>query len=157
MTSSSKRIIKRPDVSGDLAIENYLPPLEQLMSSREVIPQPPVFPRYTLEGMRFCRRRRRSSRMRMQAPPGMSRRRRSRRRAWLRNGKKRDSVSWKRQRGKPDRFWRKPKERRTESGRKPQRKAAGKAMRQGTGKEGRRPRKSSGRGFRTICWSSRRT
>ncbi len=52
MTSSSKRIIKRPDVSGDLAIENYLPPLEQLMSSREVIPQPPVFPRYTLEGMR---------------------------------------------------------------------------------------------------------
>lgn len=50
MISSSKRIIKRPDLSGDLAIENYLPPLEQLMSGREVTPQAPVFPRYTLEG-----------------------------------------------------------------------------------------------------------
>ena len=50
MTSSSKRVIKRPEVSGSLAIENYLPPLEQLLGNTAVVPQKPVFPRYTLEG-----------------------------------------------------------------------------------------------------------
>lgn len=50
MTSSSKRIIKRPEASANPRIENYLPPLEQLMNSRDVTPRKPEFPQYTLEG-----------------------------------------------------------------------------------------------------------
>ncbi len=50
MTSSSKRIIKRPQASADPRIENYLPPLEQLMNNRDVTLRKPEFPRYTMEG-----------------------------------------------------------------------------------------------------------
>lgn len=51
MISSSRRIIKRPKASDSLVIEDYLPPLEQFVSS-QVVPQAPVFPRYTQEGER---------------------------------------------------------------------------------------------------------
>ncbi len=51
MISSSKRVIKRPDKSGSVSVEAYLPPTEQLISSHAV-PQAPVFPRYTPDGMR---------------------------------------------------------------------------------------------------------
>lgn len=49
MISSSKRIIKRPQVSGNLAIEDYLPPIEQLMNNSSIVPQKPVFPHYTFD------------------------------------------------------------------------------------------------------------
>lgn len=51
MTSSSKRVIKRPEESGAAVIEDYIPPLEQFISPRAE-PKAPVFPRYTLEGER---------------------------------------------------------------------------------------------------------
>ncbi len=51
MISSSKRVIKRPDGSGSVSVEAYLPPTEQLISSHAV-PRAPVFPRYTPEGVR---------------------------------------------------------------------------------------------------------
>ena len=49
MTSSSKRVIKRPEASGTLAIEDYLLPVEQFVSSQVVL-KAPVFPQYTSEG-----------------------------------------------------------------------------------------------------------
>ena len=51
MISSSKRVIKRPETSGSVAIEDYMPPLEQFISSRATF-QAPVFPRYSPEGER---------------------------------------------------------------------------------------------------------
>ncbi len=49
ITSSSKRIIKRPVASQNPLIENYLPPAEQLLNNRVVL-QKPLFPQYTAEG-----------------------------------------------------------------------------------------------------------
>ena len=48
--SSSNRIIKRPEAAGSLAIENYMPSLEELMKNRDLTPREPVFPHYTQEG-----------------------------------------------------------------------------------------------------------
>lgn len=52
MTSSSRHIIKKSEKYGSLTIENYMPPLEQLLNNREIIPREPVFPQYTLDGRR---------------------------------------------------------------------------------------------------------
>ncbi len=56
MTSSSKRVIKRPEASGTLAIEDYLLPVEQFVSSQVVL-QAPVFPQYTNEGEKKAERK----------------------------------------------------------------------------------------------------
>lgn len=52
ITSSSRRIIKRHQTEGNPAIENYMPPIEQLLNNREVTPKKAVFPRYTIDGTR---------------------------------------------------------------------------------------------------------
>lgn len=51
ITLSSKRILKRPELTGGVSVETYLPPLEQLLAGREIVPQKPVFPRYTREDL----------------------------------------------------------------------------------------------------------
>ncbi len=50
ITSSSKRIIKRPDTTEKYNVERYLPPTEQLSGGRELVQRKPVFPHYSLDG-----------------------------------------------------------------------------------------------------------
>ena len=50
ITSSSRRIIKRPDLSDNVVVENYMPPLEQILAARDLTPKAAVFPRYTMDG-----------------------------------------------------------------------------------------------------------
>ncbi len=52
ITLSSRRIIKQRQAAESPEIENYMPPIEQLMNNRNTAPQKPVFPRYTKEGMK---------------------------------------------------------------------------------------------------------
>ena len=52
MISSSRRVLKSPEASGSLTVENYLPPLEEVLSKRDLTPRKPVFPQYTMDGKR---------------------------------------------------------------------------------------------------------
>lgn len=51
MTSSSNRILKRPDKSGSYVIEQYVPPVEQLLKKPEAARKRPLFPRYDQNDM----------------------------------------------------------------------------------------------------------
>ena len=50
ITSSSKRIIKRPDITEKYNVERYLPPVEQLTGRHEPVQRKPVFPHYSWDG-----------------------------------------------------------------------------------------------------------
>lgn len=50
ITSSSKRIIKRPDIAEKYNVERYLPPVEQLTGRPASVQKKPVFPHYSWDG-----------------------------------------------------------------------------------------------------------
>ena len=163
MISSSKRVIKRPDGSGSVSVEAYLPPTEQLISSHAV-PRAPVFPRYTPEGVReddlqlALKETASSMPSDEEDMEGLRKKETTITGAKVREaGRRKRSGSWRMPEERHSRSWRMPQGRRTRKGKGPLRKAARKDMPEGMTKAIRRRKRHFGARSKSIFKNLRMT